>query len=140
MAISRLFWPQELLDQWIVDEKIVLEGERLTLVKENQVYRVKQALYFVADVGDGNDELKLVGRVKDISEIEAMGGEHYMDSVILEDSAYQVVNGFVGEQTPVAAQKTKTAPRSITDALANKNGEGEQDDKELLAKFLMENL
>jgi hypothetical protein len=65
-----------------------LEGERLTLVKENQVYRVKQATYFVADVGDGDDAFKLVGRVKDVSELLEMGAEHYMDSVIIEDSVY----------------------------------------------------
>ena len=140
MAISRLFWPQELLDQWIVDEKIQLEGERLTLVKENQVYRVKQATYFVADVGDGDDAFNLVGRVKDVTELAALGAEHYMDSVIIEDSAYQVVTGFVGEQTPVSADLSQTAPRSISDALGGKGGEGEPDDKELLAKFLMENL
>ena len=140
MAISRLFWPQELLDQWIVDEKIQLEGERLTLVKENRVFRVKQAIYFVADVGDGDDVFKLVGRVKDMSELQKMGAEHYMDSVIIDDSAYQVVTGFVGEQTPVSDNLSQTAPRSISDALAGKGGEGDAEERELLAKFLMENL
>ena len=32
MGANRFFWPQELLDQWIVEEKIVLEGEQLTIL------------------------------------------------------------------------------------------------------------
>ena len=139
MAISRLFWPQELLDQWIVDEKIALEGERLTLIKENQNYHVCQAVYFIADVGDGEDVHKLLGRVKDVEEMAKMGAEHYMDSVILGDSAYQVVTGFVGEQTPIE-DLSQTAPRSISDALSPQSGENEADDQELLAKFLIDNL
>ena len=139
MAISYLFWPQELLDQWIIDEKIALDGERLTLIKEKQNYRVRQAAYFVADVGDGEDVHKLVGRVKDLEEMKNMGAEHYMDSVILGESAYQVVTGFLGEQTPMENLR-QTAPRSISDALSSQSGENEADDQELLAKFLIENL
>ncbi len=140
MAVSRLFWSQELLDQWIMDEKILLDGERLTLIKENQNYRVRQAAYFVSDVGDGEDVHQLIGRVKDLEEISQMGAEHYLDSVIIEDSAYQVITGFMGEQTPMAEDLSQTAPRSISDALSGQSGEGDADDQELLAKFLIENL
>ncbi len=127
MEVSRLFWPQELLDQWIVEEKIVLEGERLTIPSENRAYRVKQAVYFTTDVGSGEDAHKLVGRVKAICELEKMGAEHYMDSVLIEDSAYQVVTGFLGEQFPTDRQQAAST-------------ENDSDDKELLARFLIENL
>ena len=43
MRISRLFWPQGLLDQWIVDEKISLEGERLTIIQENRTLVIEAA-------------------------------------------------------------------------------------------------
>lgn len=141
MEVSRLFWPQELLDQWIVEEKIILEGETLTIQCENQAYRVQQAVYFTSDVGSGEDAHKLVGRVKAVQELEEMGAEHYMDSVIIEDSAYQVVTGFLGEQFP--ADRQESAPQSVllgdTGKVAETDNE-DNDDKELLARFLIENL
>ena len=141
MGLSRLFWPQELLDQWIVDEKISLEGERLTIQKERRTYRVKQAVFFFADVGDGEDTHKLVGRVKEVQQLDDMGAEKYMDSVLVQDSAYQVVSGFVGEQFPIEESTTGERADDIEGAVANHTGEATEDsDKELLAKFLIENL
>jgi hypothetical protein len=137
MGISRLFWPQALLDQWIVDEKISVKGEKLTLKNENIDYAVKQAVLFTADVGEGDDRQHLVGRVKELAALQAMGAEHYMDSVIIEDSAYQVTGGFVGEPI-ILEDLSKTRPRSLSPASTL---EGDDDnEKELLAKFLIENL
>lgn len=137
MGISRLFWPQELLDRWIVDEKISMEGDVLTLLKENAAYKVKQAVFFDADVGDGDDKFRLVGRVKDLSRLEEMDAEYYMDSVIVQDSAYQVTGGFLGEQMP-AEDLSRTIPHGSSSAAPS--FEDEKEDKELLAKFLIENL
>ena len=135
MGISRLFWPQELLDQWIVDEKISMEGDALTLVKENKTYAVKQALYFDADVGDGDDKYRLVGRVKELSALEAMGAECYMDSVIIEDSAYQVTGGFLG--VPAETEDLSATRPRVQAAVSS---DDDRDDRELLAKFLIDNL
>ena len=137
MGISRLFWPQELLDQWIVEEKISMEGDALTLVKENKTYAIKQALYFKSDVGDGDDKFQLLGRVKELSALEAMGAECYMDSVIIEDSAYQVTGGFLGVASNVE-DLSSTRPRVQASSLPP--AEDERDDRELLAKFLIDNL
>ena len=142
MRISRLFWPQGLLDQWIVDEKISLEGERLTIIQENRTYQVSQAVHFVKDVGDGEDTPKLLGRVKELKVLQEMGAEHYMDSVIIEDSAYEVVNGFIGELFSIETTERRGAG-DIADAVAEHAGSTEEDkddDKELLARFLIENL
>jgi hypothetical protein len=138
MAVSRLFWPQELLDQWIVEEKISIEGEELTIQKEQRTYRVTQAVQFVKDVGDGADNHKLLGRVKELKILQNMGAEHYMDSVIIEDSAYEVVPGFIGELHSMESEK----PDHPTDAASASggDGDGEPDDRDLLAKFLIENL
>lgn len=142
MGVSRLFWPQELLDQWIVDEKISLEGEELTIQKERRTYQVKQAVYFTKDVGGGADDHKLLGRVKELKALESMGAEHYMDSVILEDSAYEVVMGFIGELSSIDGTDSRGAS-DIADAVAEHagdKGDDKDNDKELLAKFLIENL
>lgn len=139
MGANRLFWPQEIMDQLTVDEKATIEGDLLTLAEDKLSYRVTQALHFVADVGDGSDAHKLVGRVKDIEAIAALGGEHYMDSVLIGDSAYKVVEGFAGEAQIEIAGEGKSA--DITGAVAAQAG-GEEDgeDRELLAKFLLDNL
>ncbi|MCP4601032.1 MAG: hypothetical protein GY847_10990 [Proteobacteria bacterium] len=141
MGVNRFFWPQELLDQWMVEDKILLDGEQLTIVENGRTYQVKQAVYFSADVGDGQDSYELVGRVKEISILDKMNAEHYMDSVLIEDSAYQVVPGFAGE--PLIEIKKEAGERAsdISCAIASQTGEEDEiDDRELLARFLIENL
>ncbi len=137
MGANRFFWPQELLDQWIVEDKITLKDDSLTIVSEKRTFQTKQAVYFSADVSDGQDTHNFVGRVKELSVLEEMGAEYYMDSVIMEDSAYEVVPGFTGE--PEAGKSA--GAMDLSAALAGETGEGEANsDRELLAKFLLENL
>ena len=142
MGANRFFWPQELLDQWMLDEKIVIDGERLSITEENRNYQVKQAVYFAADVGDGSDGHGLIGRVKEISVLEEeMGAEYYMDSVLIEDSAYQVVPGFIGEPMVEIDQEKGNGASDISGAIATQvENKDEEDDRELLARFLIENL
>jgi len=139
MGSNRLFWPQDIMDQLTVDEKATIEEDVVSLVDDNLSYRVKQAVHFVADVGDGSDPHKLVGRVKELAALEELGAEHYMDSVLIEDSAYKVVEGFAGEPLIDVAGDPKG--EDITGAVAAQAGaEGEGEDQELLAKFLLDNL
>ncbi len=142
MDMNRLFWSQELLDRWILEEKISLDDDRLVIADDQRAYRVCQAVYFVSDVGDGGDTHKLVGRVKEVTKLEDMGAEHYMDSVLVDESAYQVVQGFVGMPYAKEASDAADQPRDLSGALTiQAGGEDEaEDDRELLAKFLMENL
>lgn len=141
MKANRIFWPQEVLDQWIVEEKISIEGEELTINSENRTYRMNQAIYFEADVGDDGDIHSLVGRVKDKSELDEMGAEHYMDSVLIEDSAYQVVPGFTGLLLIEVKEMSGGRAVDLSDAFASHSGKEEEvDDRELLARFLIENL
>lgn len=138
MGATRLFWPQDMMDQLTVDEKATIEGDVLSLVDDNLSYRVNQAVHFIADVGDGSDPHKLVGRVKELTILEELGAEHYMDSVLIGDSAYEVVEGFAGE--PIVEITGDTKGVDITGAVAAQAGEGEGEDRELLAKFLLDNL
>ncbi len=129
------------MDQWIVEEKAVITDEVLAIADEEIKYQISQAVHFVADVGDGVDPYKLVGRVKEIASLEEMNAEHYMDSVLVEDSAYEVVPGFTGE--PVIKIDSKPKGGDISGAFLNQaKGEdkGESEDRELLAKFLLDNL
>ena len=130
MGENRLFWPQELLDEWVVDEKASVEGDILDVKENGFQYRVSQAVYFEADVGDGSDPHGFVGRVKETSTLAALGAEHYMDSVLLGDSAYKVVPGFTG--IPIVD--------SFSGAKSADNTAAKTEDRELLARFLLDNL
>jgi hypothetical protein len=139
MGANRLFWPQDVMDQLTVDEKATIDEDVLSLADDKLSYRVRQAVHFVADVGDGSDPHKLVGRVKELEKLEELGAEHYMDSVLIDDSAYKVVEGFAGEALVDVAGDGKG--EDITGAVAAQaGGEGEGEDRELLAKFLLDNL
>ena len=139
MGANRLFWPQDIMDQLTVDEKATIDEDVLSLVEDKLSYRVAQAVHFVSDVGDGSDPHKLVGRVKELTALEELGAEHYMDSVLIGDSAYSVVEGFSGE--PIVDIAADPKGEDITGAVAAQaGGEGEGEDRELLAKFLLDNL
>ena len=139
MGENRLFWPQEMMDDWIIDEKASIEDDLLTIIGENMTYRLSQAVHFVADVGDGSDQHSLIGKVKELSTLQKMGCEHYMDSVLLGDSAYEVVQGFTGipvvDNLQQSAQKKSSGSKGKTDSSGDEN-----DDRDLLANFLLDNL
>jgi hypothetical protein len=130
MGENRLFWPQELMDEWIVDEKASIDGDTLVVRETSARYRVAQAVYFEADVSGGADPHGFVGRVKETATLAGLGAEHYMDSVLLGDSAYKVTQGFTG--VPLAAVRAAGAG---ADGKVEKN-----EDRELLARFLLDNL
>ncbi len=141
MGSNRLFWPQETMDTWIVAEKATIEDDILKIVDEGQRYKLSQAVHFVADVGEGTDPHKLVGRVKELETLAEIGAEHYMDSVLIEDSAYKVVPVFTGEPILEVVPKVTMRSGDISGAVMTQAGEnGDSEDRELLAKFLLDNL
>lgn len=97
MARNRVFVPQETLDEWLSNERVEVDGETMTLKPEGQKFQLKTAVRFMSEVAGGGDVAGLVGKVKDLEQIGALGGEHCADSVVLGDDAYQVHEGFVGE-------------------------------------------
>ena len=101
--MARLFISQERLDAWSAEDRIKLEGDRMTLVNDGRSFRLSSAVRFMKVSGDGVDPNKLVGKVKTVTAIEGMGGEHYMNSVICGEVAYDVQQGFLGDPTPVGS-------------------------------------
>ncbi|MDH5676324.1 MAG: hypothetical protein OEZ06_29660 [Myxococcales bacterium] len=108
MAANRLFLPQDTLDRWIEKQRITLAGEEMVLHPNGERFRLVTGVRFVAEVSGEPDTYDLVGKCKSADELSALGGEHYADSVILGDNAYQVVEGFLGVVLCAAAQD---APR-----------------------------
>jgi len=117
-----------MLDEWVVEEKISIEGDLLRLCESGRRYRISQAVYFEADVGGGGDPQGFVGHVKESSTLSALGAEQYMDSVLLGDSAYKVTPGFTG----VPLEEDLRTAKGADDTVAK------NEDRELLARFLLD--
>jgi hypothetical protein len=136
MGVNRVFLPQETLDIWLSDERVEVDGDVMTLRPEGQRFRLKTALRFMEEVAGGGDEPALVGKVKDLDQLGDIGGEHYADSVVLGDNAYQVIEGFVGE--PLHEEEPAGTGMSLESAaqaaLGEQRSSGEID---LLARFFL---
>ncbi|MEM6954797.1 MAG: hypothetical protein AAF411_07555 [Myxococcota bacterium] len=106
MSRDRLFLSQETLDMWLVDERVTVEGDVMSLLGTERKFRLKSAVHFVADVTETGDPHHVLGRVKDVEVLAEAGGEHVSDSVIWGDTAYEVVEGFIGEPEAGGSEET----------------------------------
>ena len=116
MASCRLFLSQEALDRWVSTGRCTIDGEELTDKTTSQKFRLITGVRFMSEVTGQADAAALVGKVKDMEQLEQLKAEHLHDSVILGENAYAVQEGFVG--TPlvqeVAADVPKPRPRAAT--------------------------
>src|SRR6267143_2039909 len=121
-----LFVPQSVLDKWSDKGRVELKGHVLTLLREKKSFQLTSAVRFVK-MEAGEDAKGLLQKVKTLEALKQMGAEHYRESVILGESAYQVQQGFLADANALRrAAKTQQGEK-----------EGEQD---LLAQFLLDNL
>src|SRR5690606_31491535 len=97
MGVNRVFLPQEALDQWMSEGRVEVDGELMTMHPEGRRFQLRTAVRFLSEITESGDPDQLVGKVKDLEQLASLGGEHCADSVLLGDSAYQVIEGFVGE-------------------------------------------
>jgi hypothetical protein len=92
----------------------------------------------------GNDTAKLLGKVKTLDALKQMGAEHYMQSVILGESAYKVQQGFLAETNALRRAVGVKAPAAgqpvAKKGAAQKQHATEAGEQDLLAQFLLENL
>ncbi|MCX5748480.1 MAG: hypothetical protein NT062_39015 [Proteobacteria bacterium] len=98
--MSRLFISVERLEAWSTEGRASLEGDRMTLTELGRAFDMKPAVHFVKVTGSDDDPNDLLGRVKSKDDLEAMGGELFGNSVIVRDTAYDVIEGFIGEPLP----------------------------------------
>jgi hypothetical protein len=105
--MAAVFIPQKLLDQWSDQGKVSLDGNTLHLVQENRAVELSPAVRFLEVLGGEADPNNLIRKVKTKTQLDEMQAEHYMDSVIMGDVAYQVEEGFMGDLSPAGASKTQ---------------------------------
>jgi hypothetical protein len=98
--MSRLFISVDRLDAWTAEGRASLEGDRMTLTELGRAFSMTPAVCFVSTNGNSDDPHDLVGRVKSKPQLEEMGAEQLASSVIYNDTAYDVIDGFIGEPLP----------------------------------------
>ena len=114
----RLFLPQAQLEEWALEDKADVKDGVLVVTGEEGVYPVTPAVHIVQLV-TGEDANGLVTKVKTEDQLKALGAEQMADSVLLGDTAYEVVPGYVAEvPSPSDASSADGKTGSETDLLA----------------------
>src|SRR5437763_16164118 len=146
-----LFVPQSVLDRWSEQGRIEVDGNVLTILGEHKSFALTPAVRFIK-MEAGDDNAKLLQKVKTTDALKQMGAEHYMESVILGESAYQVQQGFLADASalrraaaasqppPAKAADPPKAPPGANPAPAAQKPASEEKEPDLLAQFLLDNL
>ena len=99
-VVARLFISQGRLDAWSAEDRVRIQNDIMTLSGDGRAFRLRPAIRFLKVAGhdgDSNDPHQLIGRVKLLDDLIQLGGEQFMESVIVGDVAYDVQSGFLGE-------------------------------------------
>ncbi len=139
---NKVFFPQEALDQWILDGTIDLKGSELTIVAEARRYKLADAVRVLREVSGTADANELVGRVKSKGFLLELGAEILEGSMIVGDNAYDIVQGWTGVPVGSFDEHFASAERAKARAmnLDNFTPEEPKTEEQLLARFLMKNL
>lgn len=118
---TRVFFPQTALDEWVLENRVDLKGEELTLKVEGRRYRIIEAVRVVREVTGTDDPHELLGRVKTRAYLVELGAELLEGSMIYGDNAYDVVQGFIGAPLGSFADYKKAAPKAVASATCDED-------------------
>jgi len=108
--MNKVFFPQDVLDILVALERVDVEGEELVLTQEGFRYSVQEAVRILEEVTTGEDPRGLIGRVSATdSLVERHAAEILGNSMIIEDSAYDVVPGLLASPSGDAPEGTEEA-------------------------------
>lgn len=134
MPQNRVFIPQEALDVWLADDRVTIDNDLLTLKPEGQQFRLQTAVRFLSEVAGGGDAHSLIGKVKDLAQIGALGGDYSSGSVVIDPDAYEVLEGFVGDPVHEAV----ASGDSLAGAARAAIGDPPTGEIDLLARFFLQ--
>ena len=95
LKINKVFIPQNIIDNWLNENRIEIKDDRLIFSDKKFVYKIEPAYYFIKETSGNTDRYKLIGKVKSKREIEKMKGEIFLDSVTIGDNCYEVIEGYL---------------------------------------------
>src|ERR1700756_4239829 len=104
-----LFVPQTVLDKWSEQGRIQVDGNVLTILGEGKNFALTSAVRFMK-MEAGEDSARLLQKVKTTDALKHMGAEHYMESVILGECAYQVQQGFLADANALRRAAAASQP------------------------------
>jgi len=122
-----------MLDLWLSDDRVQVEGEEMITQPEGQRFALTTAVYVKEEVSGGPDVHGLVGKVKDLEQLTEMGAEHYADSILLDENAYMCIEGFAGTPVEAPVLTGSSLSSAAAAAVGERTSSGELD---LLARFL----
>jgi hypothetical protein len=115
---TTVFFPQALLDLLADARRVDLDGEQL-VIEGGYTYKVFEAVRVLREVTTGDDPAELCGRVKLRNQLtDELGAELLGSSMLIEDSAYDVVPGFIAEpvdEAPPGAKPEVTLLSTLAD-------------------------
>lgn len=141
MGDNRLFLSQAVLDRWLGEGRVEVEGEVMTLLPDRRAFCLKTAVFFQNELTGAGDTPDLLGRVKDLDQLGALGGDYSAGSVIVGDLAYEVAEGFVGEPLPdePGIVRAPSGPHDLAAAMQRATGAGDgASEVDLLARLFLE--
>ena len=108
--MPRIYVSQKRVQQWTEEGRVHIEGNQMTLPELGRMFRLTEAFYVERAVSDGGDVLGIKGRVKTRNQIAQLGGEVFLNSLVIGDAAYEGDPGFVGEPMQRSAKQVTSRP------------------------------
>ena len=143
MGSGRLFIPQERLDVWAGESGLEIDEQGISLDGSDPGLELVPAVRFMQEVGGGGDPHGLIGKVKTTAQLEEMGADHMHDSVLVEESAYEVLEGYTATERAAGAGEQPEAPSTPAEPAAEPHGPGSEEgstEADDLARLLIEKL
>lgn len=135
MAKNRVFFPQDALDTWLVEDRVELSNDELLLKSEGRRFRISEAARVLREVTGQPDSNEIVGKVKSKNFLTELGAEIVENSMIIGDNAYDIVQGWMG--LPIGAFADHVKAHTAAPAVAPEGKRSPSSDEELLGQFLM---
>ncbi len=123
----KLFLPHKTLEEWSLSDRADLYDGQLLVKEGKSTHPVAPAVHF-SKIVSGEDTNGLLGRVKTTAQLAALHAEHFADSCLIGESAYEVVEGYVTEVIAVAPPKGESKKKTASP------------EADLLAAFILDKL
>jgi hypothetical protein len=137
MGKNRIFFPQEALHAWLVEGRVDLTNDELTIKTEGRRYRLAEAARVVREVTSAPDAFELVGKVKSLGFLRELGAELLDRSMIIGENAYDIVPGFLGAPVGSFAEHLAGAQAAEAQRSRPEGLRPPSTDEELLGQFLL---